>query len=194
MMNRKMFAVGALLCAMGFTGCASSAQKASEGGFQTVETPATQLEAYKAELSGKDIVASIGMAVSNDEMIARTQAADEARAALAEATKTQVNRYKEQYGKNVDGKALKIWEEKANEYTEQELVGANVLRTITQYNAESGQYKIYVLVAMDPAKMAESLKKAAEENQEFMLRAESADMQKRMNEAAAKYKEELKKK
>ncbi len=194
MMKRKMLAVGALLCAMGFTGCAGSAQKASEGGFQTVETPATQLEEYKAELAGKDIAASVGMAVSNDEMIARTQAADEARAALAEATKTQVSRYKEQYGKNVDGKSLKIWEEKANEYTEQELVGANVLRTITQYNAESGQYKIYVLVAMDPAKMAESLKKASEENREFMLRAESADMQKRMNEAAAKYKEELKKK
>ena len=50
MMKRKMLAVGALLCAMGFTGCAGSAQKASEGGFQTVETPATQLEEYKAEL------------------------------------------------------------------------------------------------------------------------------------------------
>ncbi len=193
-MNRKLLIAGALACAMSFVGCASSAQKAAEGGFQTVETPASQLEGYKADLAKKDIAASIGMAVSNDEMVARTQAADEARAALAEATRTQVNRYKEQYGKNVDGKALKIWEEKANEYTEQELIGANVLRTITQYNAESGQYKIYVLVAMDPAKVAESLKKAAEENQEFMLRAESADMQKRMNEAAAKYKEELQKK
>lgn len=193
-MNRKLLLMGALLCAMGFAGCASSAQKASEGGFRTVETPAAQLESYKAELAAKDIAASIGMAVSNDEMIARTQAADEARAALAEATRTQVNRYKEQYGKNVDGKALKIWEEKANEYTSQELVGANVLRTVTQYNAESGQYKIYVLVAMDPAKMAASLQKAAEENKEFMLRAESADMQKRMDAAAEKYKEELRKK
>ena len=134
------------------------------------------------------------MAVSNDEMIARTQAADEARAALAEATKTQVNRYKEQYGKNVDGKALKIWEEKANEYTQQELVGANVIRTITQFNEESGQYKIYVLVAMDPAKLAAAMQKSAEENQEFMLRAQSADMQKRMDEAAEKYKAEVQKK
>jgi hypothetical protein len=181
-------------CAIMFAGCASSAQKASEGGFKTVETPASELEAYKAELAEKDIPSAIGMAVSNDEMVARTQAADEARAALAEATKTQVSRYKEQYGKNVDGKALKIWEEKANEYTQQELVGANVIRTVTQFNEESGQYKIYVLVAMDPAKLALAMQKSAEENQEFMLRAQSADMQKRMNEAAEKYQAETQKK
>lgn len=184
----------ACACAMMFAACASSTQKASEGGFKTVETPASELEKYKAELAEKDIPSAVGMAVSNDEMIARTQAADEARAALAEATKTQVNRYKEQYGKNVDGKALKIWEEKANEYTQQELVGANVIRTITQFNEESGQYKIYVLVAMDPAKLAAAMQKSAEENQEFMLRAQSADMQKRMDEAAEKYKAEVQKK
>ncbi|MBP5247029.1 MAG: hypothetical protein J6Z31_04155 [Fibrobacter sp.] len=179
--------------AMLFAGCASSAQKAAEGGFATVETPASELEKVKADLAEKDIPSAIGMAVSNDEMIARTQAADEARAALAEATKTFVSRYKEQYGKNVDGNALKIWEEKANEYTQQELVGANVVRTITQFNEESGQYKIYVLVAMDPAKLASAMQKSAEENQEFMLRAQSADMQKRMNEAAEKYKAEIQK-
>lgn len=177
-----------------FASCASSAQKASEGGFKTVETPASELEAYKAELAEKDIPSAIGMAVSNDEMIARTQAADEARAALAVSTKTLVNRYKEQYGKNVDGNALKIWEEKTNEYTEQELVGANVVRTITQFNEEKGQYKIYVLVTLDPAKLAAAMQKSAEENQEFMLRAQSADMQKRMNEAAEKYKAETQKK
>ena len=118
----------------------------------------------------------------------------EARAALAVSTKTLVNRYKEQYGKNVDGNALKIWEEKTNEYTEQELVGANVVRTITQFNEEKGQYKIYVLVTLDPAKLAAAMQKSAEENQEFMLRAQSADMQKRMNEAAEKYKAETQKK
>ena len=179
--------------AMLFAGCASSAQKAAEGGFATVETPASELEKVKADLAEKDIPSALGMAVSSDEMIARTQAADEARVALAEATKTFVSRYKEQYGKNVDGNALKIWEEKANEYTQQELVGANVVRTITQFNEESGQYKIYVLVAMDPAKLASAMQKSAEENQEFMLRAQSADMQKRMNEAAEKYKAEIQK-
>ena len=38
-----------------FASCASSAQKASEGGFKTVETPASELEAYKAELAEKDV-------------------------------------------------------------------------------------------------------------------------------------------
>lgn len=193
-MKKILGLIGTIACVSIFVGCASSAQTAAQGGFQTVETPAAQLEQYKAELAEKDIVSAVGMAISNDEMIARTQAADEARAALATATRTQVNRYKEQYGKNVDGKALKIWEEKANEYTEQELVGANVLRTITQYNAETGEYKIYVLAAMDPAKFAASLEKAAADNQEFMLRAQSADMQKRMESAAEKYKEEVQKK
>lgn len=193
-MKRMLGLIGVIACASIFAGCASSAQTAAQGGFQTVETPASKLEQYKAELAEKDIAASIGMAISNDEMIARTQAADEARAALATATRTQVSRYKEQYGKNVDSKALKIWEEKANEYTEQELVGANVLRTITQFNAETGEYKIYVLVAMDPAKLAASLEKASADNQEFMLRAQSADMQKRMETAAEKYKEEVQKK
>lgn len=43
-------------CAMMFAGCASSAQKASEGGFKTVETPASELEAYKAELADRKSV------------------------------------------------------------------------------------------------------------------------------------------
>ena len=53
-------------CAMMFAGCASSAQKASEGGFKTVETPASELEAYKAELAEKDI-AVIAERVDNIE-------------------------------------------------------------------------------------------------------------------------------
>ena len=82
---KRMFGwMFACACAMMFAACASSAQKASEGGFKTVETPASELEKYKAELAEKDIPSAVGMAVSNDEMIARTQAADEARAALAE--------------------------------------------------------------------------------------------------------------
>ena len=52
-------------------------------GLKRVEDDRKGVEAYKAELAEKDIPSAIGMAVSNDEMVARTQAADEARAARA---------------------------------------------------------------------------------------------------------------
>ncbi|MCF0217076.1 MAG: hypothetical protein HUK21_11465 [Fibrobacteraceae bacterium] len=176
-----------------FTGCASSEQKAAQGGFATVTTPASELEEIKRDMELNDIPCGIGLAVSNDEMVARTQAADEGRAALSVALKTQVTRYKEQYTKNVSGEAQKIWEEKANEYTDQELVGATVYKTITQFNESEGKFKIYVLVTLNPEIVKKALMAATGEDEEYMLRAQSADMQARMDKAAAAYKEKYSK-
>src|SRR5574344_2126008 len=171
--------------------CASFPQKASEGGYKTVTTPATELEQIKDKLAKDDVPCGIGQAVSNDEMIARTQAADEARAAVAEAMKTQISRYKEQYAKNVNGEAQKIWEEKANEYTQEELSGATVYKTITQFNEEDGKYKVYALIIMNPEVFKKAVMQAANSQEEFMLRAESADMQKRMDKAASAYQQQM---
>src|SRR5574344_1427218 len=177
-MNKLLTVLVAGTCAMFLAGCASSAQKASAGGYKTVTTPATELEQIKDKLA-------------NDEMIARTQAADEARAAVAEAMKTQISRYKEQYAKNVNGEAQKIWEEKANEYTQEELSGATVYKTITQFNEQDGKYKVYALIIMNPEVFKKAVMQAANSQEEFMLRAESADMQKRMDKAASAYQQQM---
>lgn len=190
-MKKLVFVLIAGACFAMFAGCASSAQKASEGNYETVTTPASELESLKSDFLSKDIPCGIGIAVSNDEMVARTQAADEARTALAEAMKTQVSRYKEQYAKNLSGEAQKLWEEKANEYTQQELSGANVVKTITQFNKADGKYKIYALVALNPELFKKAVMQAVNSEQEFMLRAESANMQKRMDQAAEAYKQEM---
>lgn len=191
-MNKLISVLVAGTCAMFLAGCASSAQKAAQGNYKTVTTPASELEQIKDKLAKDDVPCGIGMAVSNDEMVARTQAADEARTAVAEAMKTQISRYKEQYAKNVNGEAQKIWEEKANEYTQQELSGATVYKTITQFNEEEGKYKVYALIILNPDIFKKALQATnTTKDDEFMLRAESADMQKRMDKAAAAYQQQM---
>lgn len=190
-MNKLITVLIAGTCAMFLAGCASSTQKAAQGNYKTVTTPASELEQIKDKLAKDDVPCGIGMAVSNDEMIARTQAADEARTAVAEAMKTQISRYKEQYAKNVNGEAQKIWEEKANEYTQQELSGATVYKTITQFNEDEGKYKVYALIIMNPDVFKKAVMQAANSQEEFMLRAESADMQKRMDKASAAYQQQM---
>jgi hypothetical protein len=190
-MNKLITVLIAGTCAMFLAGCASSTQKAAQGNYKTVTTPASELEQIKDKLAKDDVPCGIGMAVSNDEMIARTQAADEARTAVAEAMKTQISRYKEQYAKNVNGEAQKIWEEKANEYTQQELSGATVYKTITQFNEDEGKYKVYALIIMNPDVFKKAVMQAANSQEEFMLRAESADMQKRMDKASAAYQQQI---
>ncbi|MCF0225413.1 MAG: hypothetical protein HUK20_14190 [Fibrobacter sp.] len=187
----KKMVLWAVACAaiMAFTGCASSEQKAAQGGFATVTTPATELEEIKRDMELNDIPCGIGIGISSDEMVARSQSADEGRVALAVAIKTQVTRYKEQYAKNVGGDAQKIWEEKANEYSDHEMVGATTYKTITQFNETDGKYKVYTLVTLNPELVGKALMAAAKEQEEFMLRAQSADMQERLEKAAATYKE-----
>lgn len=171
--------------------CASSAQKSASKGFETVETPASELETLKQDMESKDIPCAIGIGISTDEMVARSQSADESRTKLAESMKTLVERYKEAYAKNVDGDAQKLWEEKANELTEQEISGSTIYKTITQFNDSLGQYKIYSLMVMNPELFKKAIEAATASQKEFELRAESADMQARMDKAIAAYKEKF---
>jgi len=180
-----------LTAAMLFTACASSAQKASSKGFETVTTPATELESLKQDMESKDIPCGIGIGISTDEMVARSQSADEARTKIAESMKTLVERYKEQYAKNVNGDAQKLWEEKANELTQQELSGSTIYKTITQFNDSLKQYKVYSLMVMNPELFKKAIEAANQSQKEFELRAESADMQARMDKAVAAYKEKF---
>lgn len=186
---KHLFVLAMTLSAALFMVACSSSPKPLQTGFTTVTTPASELEELKLYLEDQGVPCGIGMATSNDEMIASTQAGDEARTAVAVSIKTVISRYKEQYAKNVGAEASRIWEEKANEYTEQELVGATLYRTIKQFNDATGEFRVYALVAMNPDLVRKSIEAAAKDNEEFMLRAESADMQARMDKAAAAYKE-----
>ena len=192
-MKKILVLAVASVAIVAFTGCASSAQKAAQAGFETVTTAASELEEVKRDMELNDIPCGIGIGTSSDEMVARSQSSDEGRVALATAVKTQVTRYKEQYAKNVGDEAQQIWEEKANEDTDQELVGATVYKTITQFNEAESKYKVYTLVTLNPELVSKALMAAAKEQEEFMLRAQSADMQERLEKAAAAYKEKFSK-
>ena len=184
---KKLFILAIAASAL-FMGCASSAQTASKKGYDTVTTPADELEGIKQQMEGKDIPCGIGIATSDDLMTARTQSGDEGRTALAVSMKTMVQRYKEQYAKNVSGASQKIWEEKANELTMQEMSGATVYKSITQFNEAEGKYMVFSLVVLKPELFKKALQAAAGADQEFALRAESAEMQERMDAAIAEYK------
>jgi hypothetical protein len=173
--------------------CASSAQKGADAGFKTVITPASEMENLKQDMESKDIPCGIGIGISTDEMVARTQSSDEARTELAKSMKTLVERYKEQYAKNLDGETQKLWEEKANALTEQEIVGSTVYKTVTQFNDSLRQYRIYSLMVLNPELFKKAIDAATASEKEFELRAESADMQARMDKAIAAYKENFKK-
>ena len=187
---KKIMMIGfASVCAMFMAGCASSAQKAAEGGYKTEEeNPATELESIKQDMEKKDIPCGIGIATSNDQMVARSQSEDEARTQIAESMKTMIQRYKEQYAKNISAEAQKIWEEKSTALTQQEVSGSTVYKTITQFNEAEGKYQIYSLMIMNPTLFKKAIDAATADQQEFALRAESADMQKRMDKAIEEYK------
>jgi len=68
-----------LALALTLNSCASKAQQAAAGGFETVKTPASELEEIKRDMESKLIPCGIGMGESSDEMVARNVSGDEAR-------------------------------------------------------------------------------------------------------------------
>lgn len=169
--------------------CAGSSDKKS-GGFSQVTTPASELEQIKTSLSEKGVLAEIGIGLSNDEMVAMTIAQDEGRKQIAVSLGTQVKRLSDQYVQNVSNEAKKIWEEKTNQVTVELLRGTTPMKSVTLFNEESGEYKIYTLMVMDPTKFKAALDQIASANEELELRVKSTDMQARLDEAVKAYQEQ----
>jgi len=165
----------------------SPAQAAASGGFVTVTTPASELEQIKRQLDEKNIPSGIGIGESNDEMVARNISSDEARTEVAKSIDVHVQRLSESYAQNVGGEAKKIWEEAVRQLTNQHVRGANVNRTIVQFNPENGRYKIYTLVILDPNLFKAAISDAMARDEEFELRVKKDDMMAKLDANIAEY-------
>jgi len=181
-----------LALALTITSCASKAQQSAAAGFETVKTPATELEELKRDMEGKYIPCGIGIGESTDEMVARNVSGDEARTDMSKTLNNFAERLSEQYAQNVSGEAKKIWEEGVRQSTHQELNGATSFKTITQYNAENGRYKIYSLYIMNPELLKKAVVAASSSQEEFELRVKKDDMMKKLDEGTAAYESKYK--
>ena len=187
--------------ALSLSACGGSKQTAEQAkaqaevnrGFQTVETPVTELDAIKKDMENKMIPCGIGSGESTDEMTARNIAADEARADIARTMSTLVQSLSENYVQNVSAEAKKIWEQGVRQLTDQELHGATSYKTVTQFNPENGHYKIYSLYVMNPELFKKAAMEAAANQEELELRVKKDDMMKKMDEGIAAYQEKYKK-
>jgi len=165
----------------------SATQVAAQGGFETVSTPASELEEIKRALEAKNIPCGIGIGESTDEMVARNIASDEARTEVAKSIDVHVQRLSESYAQNVGGEAKKIWEEAVRQITNQHVRGANVHKTITQFNRETGRYKMYTLIILDPKLFKAAITDAMARDEEFELRVKKDDMMSRLDANIAEY-------
>jgi len=187
-------AAGASLAlAFTFASCASKAQQAAAGGFETVSTPASELEEAKRDMESKFIPCGIGIGESSDEMVARNVSGDEARADMAKVLNNFVERLSEAYAQNVgNGTAKKIWEEGVRQSTHQELNGATSYKSVVQFNKENGRYKIYSLYVMNPDLLKKAVQAATSNQEELELRVKKDDMMKKLDEGTAAYLEKYK--
>jgi hypothetical protein len=181
-----------LALAFTLSSCASKAQQAASGGFETVTTPATELEEMKRDMESKYIPCGIGMGESTDEMVARNISGDEARSDMAKTINTFVERLSESYAQNVSGEAKKIWEEGVRQSTHQELNGATSYKSIVQFNKENGRYKIYSIYVMNPDLLKKAVQSATSSQEELELRVKKDDMMKKLDEGTAAYQEKYK--
>jgi hypothetical protein len=194
---RKIAPHATLLAALAFAFFAGSflvscggAQKASAKGYETVETPASELESIKAEMEKDNIASGIGIGESESELTARKIAADESRAALAASIQTIVERMSESYTQNVNAGSKTIWEEGTRNIVMQQVNGSTVYKTIPQFNEDNNQWKIYVLTVLNPEIFKKALETApAVDNQEELeMRVKKDEMMGKMDAAIATYK------
>jgi len=165
----------------------SATQVAASGGFETVTTPATELEDIKRDMEGKSIPCGIGIGESTDEQVARNVSSDEARTELAKSIDVHVQRLSESYAQNVGNEAKKIWEEAVRQITDQHVKGAKVFKTIVQFNKDNGHYKIYSLIVLDPSLFKAAISDAMAKDEEFELRVKKDDMMAKLDANIAEY-------
>lgn len=163
------------------------AQKAAARGFETVTTPASELEGIKAKMERNHIPSGIGIGESSDEQVARSIAADEARADVARSINTQVQRLSESYVQNVDGEAKRIWEEVIRQVTNEHVRGSSIYKNVVQYNSNVNRYKIYSLAILNPEVFKNAILDATERDQEFELRVKKDEMIRRLDAGIAEY-------
>jgi hypothetical protein len=162
----------------------SNEKSAVEKGLEVADELQTICDAMMA----KEIPCAIGIGKSSDQMTARNMASDEARINIATAMQTRVARLVEPYREtDSSSDTKKIFIEKTNMLTVENVRGAVIYKTQTVYNEKTKHYESYNLLVVNPAVLKQMLSAAALGNEDMELMVKSAEMQKRLDAAVSEY-------
>lgn len=169
--------------------CASNTTQSAAvtGNKRLTDAPEVELERKLTTTQREDIPWGVGIGVSTDRQMARTEAIAQAQAATARNAKLKVSGLIDGYAKNVNGEAKRITEDKINNYVDTQIEGSYVFESIIEFNEQDKKYSVYALVLLDPDRIAEALKSAMEAQEEMELRAASEKMQERLDKMKAEY-------
>jgi len=178
--------------ALTFTiGCGGSKAKVTDatatGNKRLTETPEEELGKKLTQQQRESIPWGIGVGISTDRQMARTESIAQAQAATARNSKLLVTGLLDAYAKNVNGEAKRITEDKINNFVDTQLEGSYVFETIMEFNEQEKKYSVYSLVLLDPDRIAEGLKAAVANQEEMELRVASEKMQEKLEQMKAQY-------
>jgi len=166
-------AVGLFSCG----GAKTTSVRASSGdGFEVATGPEAELDDIKSDMNKNLIASAVGQGSSNRENIALEKAEGDARMKLANAVKTQIQRMSESYAQDVNDKAEEFWERVNREVTNEGVSGSTTYKKIKLYNKESGQYKYFVLMYVNPEYLKKVVSQEIDRDKEIELRVKKDDM------------------
>jgi len=172
-------------------GCGSSKPTVTDstvtGNKRLADAPEMELEKKLSQNQRENIPWGIGVGVSTDRQMARTESVAQAQAATARNAKLMVTGLFDAYAKNVNGEARRISEDKINNFVDTQIEGSYVFETIMEFNEQDKKYSVYTLVLLDPDRIADALKAALDNQEEMELRVASEKMQEKLEKMKAEY-------
>jgi len=148
----------------------------TQDGFEVATGPEAELDDIKSDMNKNLIASEVGQGSSNRENIALEKAEGDARARLANAVKTQIQSLSENYAQDVNDKAEEFWERVNRQVTNEGISGATTYKKIKLYNKESGQYKYFVLMYVNPELLKKAVSQEIDRDKEIELRVKKEDM------------------
>jgi len=188
----KIVLVAGISLTLAFTfGCGGSKPTVTDstatGNKRLADAPEMELEKKLTQKQRESIPWGVGVGVSTDRQMARTESVAQAQAATARNAKLLVTGLFDAYAKNVNGEAKRISEDKINNFVDTQIEGSYVFETIMEFNEQDKKYSVYTLVLLDPDRIAEALKLAVDNQEEMELRVASEKMQERIEQMKAEY-------
>jgi len=190
-LGRFLLAVAFAAMAFTLSSCGGSKQAVADstvtGNKRLSDAPEMELENKLTQKQRESIPWGIGVGVSTDRQMARSESIAQSQAATARNAKLKVSGLFDGYAKNVNGDAKRITEDKINNFVDTQIEGSYVFETIMEFNEQTQKYSVYTLVLLDPSRIADALKAAIDNQEEMELRVASEKMQERLEQMKAEY-------
>jgi hypothetical protein len=187
----KIALVAGISLALALTSCGGSKPAVTDsvatGNKRLADAPEIELENKLTQKQRESIPWGVGIGVSDDRQMARTESIAQAQTATARNAKTLVTALFDAYAKNVNKQAQRITQDKINNFVDTEIEGSYVFETIMEFNEQKQQYSVYTLVLLDPSRIADALKAAMDNQEEMELRVASEKMQEKLEQMKAEY-------